>query len=37
MAQSFVKLTDQIIFWVNQLMGYSLVLFQVVIMAQLVT
>jgi len=33
MAQSFVKLVDQIIFWLNQLMGSHLVLFQVIIMA----
>jgi len=37
MAQFFVKLADQIMFWFNQLMGSSLVLFQVVIMAQLTT
>jgi len=37
MAQSFVKLAYQIMFWVNQLMGSSLILFQVVIMAQLAT
>jgi len=37
MAQSFVKMADHIMFWVNQLMGFSLVLFQVVIMAKLST
>jgi len=34
MTQFFVKFADQIMFWFNQLMGSSLVLFQVVIMAQ---
>jgi len=37
MAQSFVELADQIMFWINQLMDFSLVLFQVVIKAQLTT
>jgi len=35
MAQFFVKLTDQIMFWFNQLISSSVVLFQVVIIAQL--
>jgi len=33
MAKFFAKLADQIMFWFNQLMGSSLILFQVVIMA----
>jgi len=35
MTQFIVKLAYQIIFWFNQLMDSGLVLFQVVIMAQL--
>jgi len=35
MVQFFVKLAYQIMFWFNQLMGSSLVLFQVIIMVQL--
>jgi len=35
MAQFIVKLAYQIMFWFNQLLDSGLVLFQVVIMAQL--
>jgi len=37
MTQSFVKLAYQIMLWANQLMSFSLVLYQVVIRAQLKT
>jgi len=36
-AKFFIKLDDQIMFWFNQLMGSNLVLFQVIMMAQLAT
>ena len=35
MVQFIVKLAYQIMFWLNQLMGSGLVLFQVVMMIQL--
>jgi len=35
MVQFIVKLAHQIMFWLNQLMGSGLVLFQVVMMTQL--
>jgi len=35
MVQFIVKLACQIVFWFNQLMGFGLVLFQVVMMTQL--
>jgi len=35
MVQFVVKLVHRIMFWFNQLMGSSLVLFQVVMMTQL--
>jgi len=36
MAQSFIRLADEIMFWIYQLMGFSF-FFQVVIMVQLAT
>jgi len=35
MVQFIVKLAYQIVFWFNQLMGFGIVLFQVVMMTQL--